>query len=172
MALRRLIKQRSIVEDGWTLLRPADDGALPAVPAEGAVIVPLALWQQERETLLARSAPLGVWLGPADEPASIAEDVQRFPVIAVDFPVFTDGRGYSIARLLRQRYGYKGELRAIGDVIRAQLFYLQRCGFDAFAVREGRDIEDALKGLNDFSEAYQVSVERPVPLFRRRAGTA
>jgi uncharacterized protein (DUF934 family) len=170
MAQRKLIKDRRIVGDTWTLLRAADDGALPAVPETGAVIVPLALWLRDWARLLQRGAPIGVWLSPADDPADIANDLDRFGVVAVDFPQFSDGRGYSIARLLRERYGYKGELRAIGDVLRDQLFYMHRCGFDAFAVREDRSIEDALKALDDFSDAYQVSVERPVPLFRRRAG--
>jgi len=79
-----------------------------------------------------------------------------------------DGRGYSIARLLRERYGWRGELRAIGDVLRDQLFYLTRCGFDAFELRAGQDAQAALTALADFSEAYQSSVERPQPLFRRR----
>ena len=86
----------------------------------------------------------------------------------VNFPQFTDGRGYSIARLLRERYGWRGELRAIGDVLRDQLFYLSRCGFDAFALRDDQDPHAALTAFDDFSEAYQASVERPQPLFRRR----
>jgi uncharacterized protein (DUF934 family) len=89
-------------------------------------------------------------------------------LIAVNFPQFTDGRGYSIARLLRERYSWRGELRAIGDVLRDQLFYLARCGFDAFMLREGQDAQAALAAFNDFSEGYQASVERPQPLFRRR----
>jgi uncharacterized protein (DUF934 family) len=86
----------------------------------------------------------------------------------VHFPTFTDGRGYSTARLLRERYGYRGELRAVGDVLRDQLFYLSRVGFDAFALRQDQDAEGALASLADFSESYQASVERPQPLFRRR----
>jgi uncharacterized protein (DUF934 family) len=169
MAPRRLIKDGRIVEDTWTLLRPGEDGALPAVPPTGPVIVPLALWKRDGELLLERDDRLGVWLASHEDPADIAEDIDCFGVIAVDFPAFNDGRGYSTARLLRERYGYRGELRAIGDVLRDQLFYMHRCGFNAFAVREDRSIEEALKGLSDFSEGYQVSVERPVPYFRRRA---
>ena len=86
----------------------------------------------------------------------------------MQFTSFTDGRGYSIGRLLRQRYGWRGELRAIGDVQRDQLFYLARCGFDAFALRDGEDVEVALAAFDDFSEAYQASVDQPLPLFRRR----
>ena len=98
----------------------------------------------------------------------IADDLAHFAVIGVNFPKFADGRGYSSARLLRERYGYRGEIRAIGDVLQDQLFYMKRCGIDAFAVREDKDIEAALAGLNVFSDAYQAAVDQPQPLFRRR----
>jgi hypothetical protein len=88
----------------------------------------------------------------------------------VNFPVFTDGRGYSIGRLLRERYGYTGELRAVGDIMQDQLFYLSRVGFDAFLLRADQSVEGAITALDSFSEAYQASVERPDPLFRRRLG--
>lgn len=107
-------------------------------------------------------------LEPADDPAKFADRLRQVSRIEVNFPSFTDGRGYSIARLLRERHGYDGELRAVGDVQRDQLFYLARCGFDAFLLRKDADAEDALTAFNDFSEAYQASVERPQPLFRRR----
>jgi uncharacterized protein (DUF934 family) len=107
-------------------------------------------------------------LEPADDPAKFADRLGAVARIEVNFPSFTDGRGYSIARLLRERHGYDGELRAVGDVQRDQLFYLARCGFDAFLLRKDGDADDALAAFNDFSEAYQASVERPQPLFRRR----
>jgi uncharacterized protein (DUF934 family) len=110
---------------------------------------------------------VGVWLAPADDPLALAADAASLPVIAVDFPSFTDGRGYSIARLLRERVGYVGELRAIGDVQRDQLYYLSQVGFDAFAVREDRDLEQALVSLRDFSDGYQGTQAR-TPWFRRR----
>jgi uncharacterized protein (DUF934 family) len=166
----KIIKDRAIVDDAWRLIRPAADGALPELPAQRDVILPLTMWQAQRENLLARKSKLGVWLAPIDEPEAIAADLNKFAVIAVDFPQFTDGRGYSIARLLRERFNYSGELRAIGDVLRDQLFYMQRCGFNAFAVRTDKSIDDALNGLNDFSETYQTSVEQPQPLFRRKVG--
>jgi uncharacterized protein (DUF934 family) len=106
-------------------------------------------------------------LEPADDPASISlEGVAR---VEVNFPKFGDGRGYSIARLLRERYGYRGELRAVGHITRDLLFYLESCGFDAFELRAGEDPHQALASFEDFSEAYQTSVARPQPLFRRRA---
>jgi len=88
--------------------------------------------------------------------------------VAVHFPQFADGRGYSLGRLLRERYGWRGELRAIGDVLRDQLFYLTRCGFDAFDLREDQDLQAALSAFDDFSESYQTAVDQRQPLFRRR----
>jgi uncharacterized protein (DUF934 family) len=110
---------------------------------------------------------IGVWIASDERPEALKDDVAKLPVIAVDFPKFSDGRGYSIAYNLRARLGYTGELRAIGDVLRDQLFYMQRVGFNAFATRPDRNIHDALKGLTDFSEAYQASWDRKAPLFRR-----
>jgi len=83
--------------------------------------VPLAVWRSQRDALLGRAGGLGVWLDANDDPAHIAGDLAHFAVIAVNFPQFTDGRGYSIGRLLRERYGWRGELRAVGDVPRGDL---------------------------------------------------
>jgi uncharacterized protein (DUF934 family) len=109
-----------------------------------------------------------VWLDSHEEPAAIAGDLDRFTLVAVNFPTFGDGRGYSIARLLRERHGYKGELRAIGEVVRDHLFFMASCGFDAFLLRDDQDPEEALTAFGDFSDAYQASADRPLPLFRRR----
>ena len=100
--------------------------------------------------------------------ASLAYRRALIAVIAINFPKFVDGRGYSIARILRDQLGYKGELRAIGDVLHDQLFYLKRCGFDSFAISEDTAAEAALSGLTDFSNSYQCAVDQPEPLFRRR----
>ena len=173
-----IIKGREVVEDDWQVLRlaepvegaPPHDPATVSVPA-GKFIVPLSLWLVQRELLAARTAAgeIGVWLAP-DERADVLKDLLgQFPLIAVDFPKFTDGRGYSTAYNLRVRMGWTGELRAIGDVLRDQLFSMQRVGFDAYAVRADRNVHDALKGLSDFSETYQASVDQKVPLFRRQA---
>jgi uncharacterized protein (DUF934 family) len=156
----QLIKASGVSEDRWTLLRePAS--ALPA----SQVIVPLATWLASRAEVAAR-ADVGVWLAPADDPALLAADVAMLPVIAVDFPKFADGRGYSIARLLRDRYAYKGELRAIGDIARDQLYYLHQAGFDTFVLRDGKDAYDALPSLRDFTDGYQMTARR-TPWFRR-----
>jgi uncharacterized protein (DUF934 family) len=162
-----IIRDRRVVEDDWIVIA-GDAGELTA---EGKLIVPLKRWLAQRDMLATRAQgvePLGVWLDSHEDPAALTGDLHRLSLIAVNFPRFADGRGYSTAFLLRQRLGFKGELRAIGDVLRDQLFYLQRVGFNAFAVRAGKDIEDALKALDDFSETYQASTDQPVPLFRRR----
>ena len=163
-----IIRNKSVVNDPWQLLRPADDGTQPAIPLIGDIIVPLALWRGEREALLLRVGRIGVWLDSHEDPVAIAEDLKLFGVVAVNFPKFGDGRGYSTARLLRERYGWKGELRAIGDIFRDQLFFLAACGFNSFALRAGEDPREALAAFNDFSESYQSTVEAPLPLFRRR----
>jgi uncharacterized protein (DUF934 family) len=165
-----IIKHRQIATDSWQLLKPETGSSSFSVVPAGDVIVPLAFWLERREALLSRAGRLGVWLDSHEEPAAIAGDLDRFALVAVNFPTFGDGRGYSIARLLRERYGYKGELRAIGDVgvVRDHLFFMAGCGFDAFLLRDDQDLEEALTAFGDFSDAYQASVERPLPLFRRR----
>jgi uncharacterized protein (DUF934 family) len=164
-----IIKGRAVVADDWTVLR-LDEGqaAADAVVPEGKVIVPLTVWQAQREALAGR-AQLGVWIASDERPEALKGELDKFAVVAVDFPKFTDGRGYSIAYNLRMRLGYQGELRAIGDVLRDQLFQMHRTGFDAFATRQDRNINDALRGLTDFSEVYQASVDEKAPLFRRHA---
>jgi uncharacterized protein (DUF934 family) len=165
-----IIRDGIVAADSWLQLEFNADGSAPPVPDAGDVIVPLAVWRTRRAELVARPGRIGVWLAGHEDPAGIAEDLRLFGVVAVTFPTFTDGRGYSIGRLLRERYGYKGELRAIGDVFRDQLFFLASCGFNAFALREGEDPKEALAAFADFSDAYQNSVARPLPLFRRRHG--
>ncbi|MGH6886929.1 MAG: DUF934 domain-containing protein [Geminicoccales bacterium] len=110
-------------------------------------------------------------LEAGDDPGTLAQALGRIKAIAVRFPAFGDGRGYSIARLLRERYGYRGELRAIGQVARDNLHFMAQCGFDAFELRAGEDAQAALAAFNDFSETYQATVARTQPLFRRRVVT-
>ena len=165
----KIIKHGQIVDDNWQVLKLAEGETPESAPLpEGNTIVPLTVWQARKEEILGRGAPFGVWLDSHEGSEALAADLPHMALIAVNFPKFTDGRGYSTARLLRERYGYQGELRAIGDVLQDQLFYLKRCGFDAFAVRADKDIQAALAGLNDFSETYQSAVDQPQPLFRRR----
>src|SRR4051794_24901930 len=165
--MRDIIKDRRIVADDWQVLKLAEGETAESVAIpEGRVIVPLAVWQARRDALKARG-DVAVWLASDERPEALKDDVASLALIAVDFPKFADGRGYSIAYNLRARLGFTGELRAIGDVLRDQLFYMQRVGFNAFATRPDRSIEDALKGLTDFSEAYQASWDQKMPLFRR-----
>ncbi|NYH99192.1 DUF934 domain-containing protein [Cupriavidus plantarum] len=163
-----------IVEDNWTVLRateaePLDDARIAAaVQSKDAVLFPLSVWKASAALLAGRDKAItGVWLAPEDEPADAEALFPQVSVVAVDFPVFRDGRGFSTAYLLRTRYHWAGQLRAIGDVLRDQLNFMKRCGFDAFAVRADKNIEDAIKGFTEFTVAYQASVDEPLPLFRR-----
>ena len=167
MQPERVIRKGRVEPDLWTFVGLSDEPVAEALP-RGPIVVPLAAWRARREELLARREPVGVWLQPEDDPAALAADLGAIALVAVRFPKFTDGRGYSTAALLRTRLAYRGELRAFGDVGRDQLFYLARCGFDAFALPPHRDPEAALAGLGTFSVRYQGSVDDPRPLFRRR----
>ena len=173
--MREIIKDKTIVQDDWTVLRLAEGETPDAVevPA-GKQIIPLQVWLIQREELslrLKQSHDLAIWFGSAEQAKDLGVDAALFALLAVDFPKFSDGRGYSIAYNIRSRLGYTGEVRAIGDVLRDQLFYMQRVGFNAFATREDRSIQDAIKGLTDFSEMYQTSWDEKNPLFRRAERT-
>lgn len=161
MGLTKVIRNGAVVDDAWQLLREIPETGLPT----GAVIVPLEYWLANREALLARG-DVGVWLASDQPPAPLADDLSRIPVVAIDFPLFTDGRGFSYGRTLREHFGYKGEVRAIGQFIRDQLYYLHRCGFDAFAI-ETADPEKSVESLYDFSDAYSAAIDQPLPWFRR-----
>ncbi|MGH1450622.1 MAG: DUF934 domain-containing protein [Pseudomonadaceae bacterium] len=164
--MQQLIKGDALVKETWHLL-PADT-TLEGLSNSDDLIVPLDLWLEHSHALKARDGGLGVWLNSDEEVEAIADDLEQFQVVALNFPVFSDGRSYSNARLLRDRYGYKREVRAIGDVLRDQLFLMKRCGFDAYVIREDRNAEEALQSLKDFSEVYQAATDQPQPLFRRR----
>lgn len=172
--MAEIIQHGAIVADDWEVLRLTESDTPDTVQVPpGRWIVPLTVWQAQREHLAARleAGELGVWLSGSDDPALLAEDLVRLRLIAVDFPKFTDGRGYSIATLLRTRLGYGGELRAIGNVLRDQFFFYRRCGFDVIAPQPGKysaeQLRAALASLEDFSEPYQGAADRPEPLFRR-----
>ena len=159
----RIIRNRQIVEDHWLSL--ADD---EPCPPQGAVVVSLARWRQEREALLARADKVGIRLKNDAPVAEIAADLPDLALIALEFPSFRDGRAFTQARLLRERYGYRGELRAVGDVLRDQLFFMERCGFDAFELRPDRSLDDALEAFDEFTVTYQAAADEPLPLYRRR----
>ncbi|MFK8022007.1 MAG: DUF934 domain-containing protein [Pseudomonadales bacterium] len=161
----QLILNRTLVAGGdeWTLL----DKDADTLPLGGAFIVAANLWNQFREQLL-RQDKRAVWLDSNESPELIADDLQNIELIAINFPVFSDGRGFSYARTLREEYKYAGDIRAIGDVLPDQLAYMARCGFSSFELRGDKDAFDAISRFDDFSDAYQASQDRPLPLFARR----
>lgn len=159
----RLIRDNLVVEDEWTQLAAGAD--LPANADK--LLIAASDWPQQRQQI-PQGSKIGVWIEGDGNIENISADLKTFEVLAINFPVFSDGRGYSLARLLRQRHRFQGELRAIGDVLPDQLYYMRRCGFDSFALRADRDPEAALDALNPFSESYQAAIDQPVPLFRRR----
>jgi uncharacterized protein (DUF934 family) len=162
----QIIKDGAIVEDAWVHVA---DGA--ELPARGDVIVSLERYVEQRDALQRRGTQLGVRLRSDQQAKAVAPYASELAVIAVEFPGFKDGRGYTAARLLRERFGYKGQIRAVGDVLRDQLFYMRRCGIDAFELKAGKDIAGAVAAFRDFSVTYQGAADDPRPLFRRRAAT-
>jgi uncharacterized protein (DUF934 family) len=161
-----IIKDKRITRADWqrlTLAEIEENG----LPASGKVMVPLAYWKAHRDELRIRVDGACVWLDAGEETAEIAEDIHLLDTIGLHFPHHKDGRSYSYARELRLRYGYKGDIVAFGDVLRDQMFYMQRVGFNVFEPRADRDIEVALEGLSDFTLAYQGDVHEPRPIWRR-----
>lgn len=151
----------SLIKDGKLVTDPfVDASAAESIPPSGAVIVSLEQWQKHRDALLARGTPLGIRLHSDQAPELIADDVHKFALIALEFPKFRDGRAYSYARLLRERYGFKGELRAVGDVLLEQLFFMLRVGFDALDVVQSPDPVAAFQtAVSDFSVWYQPTAD-------------
>lgn len=148
-----IVKNDSVIEQEWITVDA--EGDLPS--SDENLIVPLARFAEEREALLGRNGGLGVQLNPGDAPEDLADDLDRLSIITVNFPAYTDGRGYSYGRVLRERMGFKGELRAVGDVLRDQILYMHRCGFDSYDLKV--DGETALTkvraALKEMSVYYQ-----------------
>jgi len=167
-----VIRGRRVENDTWLTLGVDPAEELSALP-QGPIIVPIKLFKERTEEVLQRNHSFGIWLAPDDDPADLAPYLSRLAprasCLAVFFPKFADGRGYSTGALLRTRYGWKGELRAFGDIGRDHLFNLARCGFDAFRLPPQRDPHDAIAAFADFSLRYQGSVDDPLPLFRKRS---
>ncbi len=178
--MSQLIKHTALAEkakvfqhavDTWKTLEigPDETPETLALPS-GDVIFPLAVWLARKNEIISCNKRIGLLLQPEERVEDIAGDLEYFIVIAVNFPKFVDGRGYTTASLLRQRYDYQGELRAVGDILHDQLYYLKRVGFDAWALKEGKSTAYALeKGFTPFSDAYQTSTDQPEPYFRRSA---
>ena len=164
--MRKIIKNREIIEDKWLTISAEDCTDNNSFP-EGDIIVTLSLWQEHKAQLKQRTGKLGLLLSPDEEPSCIADEIDEFSIIAISFPKFVDGRGYTSARELRCELNYKGEIRAVGDVLRDQLYLMDRCGFNSFAVLEDRSLDEALTAFTDFSENYQGDTHEPRPLYRR-----
>lgn len=163
-----IIKKGEIVTSGW--VHVADAELLPAERVD--VTVSLRRFVGEQTALQTHPGRVGVRLHPEDDVDPHLPALLQLPLLAVEFPRFTDGRGYSLGRLLRERHGYRGELRAMGNVLRDQLFYMHRCGFDAFELQPGKSIQEALEAFDELSVRYQAAVDEPQPLFRRRVARA
>jgi uncharacterized protein (DUF934 family) len=164
-----LIKDGRVVDDPWLTL----DDDVP-LPPTGPVIVSLARFRAQRDALLERGAPLGVRLKSAELAAEIGADAAALELVAIEFPSFRDGRGYSTARLLRERWGFAGELRAVGNVLRDQLLFMHRCGFDAYEMAAA-DAEKVWRtAIGEFSVFYQRAADDRVPatLLRQRRRAA
>jgi uncharacterized protein (DUF934 family) len=158
------IKDRKAAEDEWTPFTGLEDaGSLPT----GDIYVPLEEWLQVREMLFGRNSRVGVSLKNTDDLRLIQEDLERLDLIVLEFPKMSDGRAFTQARLLRDRYGFEGEIRATGDVLHDQLFYMQRCGFNAFELRSGEDLASSLKAFTELTVTYQPAVDEEFPIWRR-----
>ncbi len=142
------------------------------IPATGKLLLPLTVWQANKDKLADRMAKgeVGILLAthePVETLVAAFADINSLPLIALFVERFPDGRIFSIGNLLRTRYGFKNELRAVGDVLRDQLFFLKRSGFNSYLIRADRSAEDALASLQDFSQPYQGAVDNALPVWRR-----
>jgi len=164
----KLVKHGAVIADDWTLV--ADDESLPD---DGkAVIVSLTRFKAERDQLVGRNAPLGLRLKSNEPPAAVDGDLDRFAIVALEFPSFRDGRAYSHATQLRARFAYKGEIRAVGDVLRDQILNMIRCGIDTFEVDDDFPLEAFAQAPREFSEYYQPAVVGGPTILEKRHGLA
>ncbi|MDD3481760.1 DUF934 domain-containing protein [Azovibrio restrictus] len=147
-----LIDQHGLVRsDPWRCIGSAEELDEACKADNQHLILSVSLWQAYGQRLRERDHSVGVWLGPEDEPEQLAPVLASLPIIAVQFTTFTDGRGYSLGRILRERMGYAGEMRAVGDILRDQIYLLHKCGFSSFALRADQSPEEAVAALKDFS---------------------
>lgn len=166
--MQKLISKDTALENHWTILQLATGTEILQAVQGKKLIVPLKFWKLYSEELNDYNGEVAIWLNSDETVERIGERMHEVSLIALNFPVFSDGRSYSNARELRQRFAYKGELRAIGDVLRDQLYYMSQCGFDSFDLRHDQNIEQCLLAFADFKTSYQSTVAEPTPLFRRR----
>ena len=160
--MQKLINQSAILDNNWAFIESVES-ALPA----GSIIIPASYWLENKASLASRT-DIGIWLDSDAEIELYIKEIAELPLIAINFPAFANGRGYSLARLIKERTEFKGELRAIGDVLLDQLFFMKRCGFNTFLLKEGLSAEKALEYLETFADPYQLAYDKPSPLFRRK----
>ena len=160
--MQKLINDTGVLDDNWTLVEDIDS-ELPS----GNILVPAPYWLDNRDALNARGN-VGIWLASDVELAPYLSLISSLPLIAVHFPAFANGRGYSLARLVKERSDFSGELRAIGDVLLDQLFFMRRCGFDSYLLKDGLSGQKALDFFSTFTDPYQLANDLPEPLFRRK----
>lgn len=161
-----LIKNGAEIDDTWNYL---DDDA--DLSEGGSVTVSLSRWLSDIDRLSERNEAVGVRLNPDDDPHLLAPYLDKLTLIEVSFPKYTDGRGYSQAQLLRRRLGYDGELRAVGHVLRDQILYMHRSGFDSFTTARA-DLSNVLEALEEYSAFYQPAADGNQSVFARRHGKA
>ena len=161
--MTKIIHDRKIVEDDWQTL--PDDAPLPG---SGRVVVSLKRWQEIRDAAKTGDAVFGVRIPNNVDVVELWPALRERPLIAVEFPAFGDGRAYSQARLLRERFDYKGEIRAVGDVLRDEIFFMHRCGINAMIPRADQDLQELLVAFGDFKVPYQAAADAVAPVVRRR----
>ena len=166
MQIIRLIDGHPLTEsDVWARVEDGDP-----LPESAAVIVSLARWRADRANLVRRNVAVGVRLASDETPADLLGDLERLDLIALDFPNLNDGRHFTTARLLRERHGFRGELRATGQVLRDQLFAMARCGFDSFELQPHQDAEGAHRAFSEISVVFQPAADKRLAARMIRAG--
>lgn len=164
----KLIKNGEVVSNSWRKLSDKEE-CENADLSTGYWVLPLDVYLELKNS---GDRPItdncGVWVFGDANPTVLAPILQKLPLVCIEFQMFTDGRGFSLARILREHHDYEGDIRACGAFIQDQLFYLARCGFSSFIIDDGADITSIQQSLNDFSITYQAAVDEPQPLFRRR----
>lgn len=160
--MRRILRRRELVDDPWRYLGEEGVSSEAAAGGNRALIVPFAEFRTNLERWRSYQGPLGIRLSPADKVEDLAADIQRLSLVAAEFPSPGEGRGYTQGRLLRSRYQFRGELRAVGAGVKQDLlFILSRCGFDSFELASGQKVDEALKALERYSVAYQAAEAVP-----------
>lgn len=161
--MQNLINQEAVLENNWTIIND-ESGDF----SQKNIMIPANYWLENQEEFAGRD-DVSIWLAGDADLSHFRGLLTQFPVIGINFPAFADGRGYSLARLLAEREMYIGEIRAIGDVLIDQLFFMKRCGFTSYLLKDGIDAQKALNYFSTFKDPYQLAADIKDPLFRRKA---